>query len=75
MQERIGESLDSWLLPFPSPESAADFVGGGPAREGWAAGLERARRRLVAALRAARARRLAGGVRPALVRDEWERID
>jgi len=36
----IGRWLDSWPTPFPSPEAAAAFLGGGPVGEGWAAGLE-----------------------------------
>ncbi|WP_225823591.1 alpha/beta fold hydrolase [Streptomyces naphthomycinicus] len=37
----IGAWLDSWPVPFPSRAAAASFFGGGPAGEGWAAGLER----------------------------------
>ncbi|MET8768080.1 alpha/beta hydrolase [Streptomyces sp. NPDC004658] len=36
----IGEWLDSWPVPFASREAAAQFLGGGPAGDGWAAGLE-----------------------------------
>uniref|UniRef100_UPI0006E1BD86 alpha/beta fold hydrolase n=1 Tax=Peterkaempfera griseoplana TaxID=66896 RepID=UPI0006E1BD86 len=36
----IGTWLDSWPVPFPSPEAAAAFLGGGPVGAGWAAGLE-----------------------------------
>ncbi|MBK3641057.1 alpha/beta fold hydrolase [Streptomyces sp. MBT33] len=36
----IGSWLDSWPVPFPSREAAAQFLGGGPVGEGWAAGLE-----------------------------------
>jgi pimeloyl-ACP methyl ester carboxylesterase len=37
---RIGGWLDSWPTPFTSHEAAAQFFGGGPVGEGWAAGLE-----------------------------------
>ncbi|MFF5468644.1 alpha/beta fold hydrolase [Streptomyces achromogenes] len=37
----IGAWLDSWPVPFPSRAAAVSFFGGGPAGEGWAAGLER----------------------------------
>lgn len=37
----IGAWLDSWPVPFPSVESAAAFLGGGPVGRGWAEGLER----------------------------------
>jgi len=33
--------LDSWPVPFPSLDAAAEFLGGGPVGAGWAAGLER----------------------------------
>ncbi|MGW5276072.1 alpha/beta fold hydrolase [Streptomyces sp. NPDC004044] len=36
----IGSWLDSWPTPFISREAAAQFLGGGPVGEGWAAGLE-----------------------------------
>ncbi len=36
----IGAWLDSWPVPFPSRAAAAEFFGGGPAGQGWAAGLE-----------------------------------
>lgn len=36
----IGRWLDSWPVPFPTRETAAAFLGGGPVGEGWAAGLE-----------------------------------
>jgi pimeloyl-ACP methyl ester carboxylesterase len=36
----VGGWLDSWPCPFPSRETAADFLGGGPVGAGWAAGLE-----------------------------------
>ncbi|MFF5567279.1 alpha/beta fold hydrolase [Streptomyces sp. NPDC012623] len=36
---RIGSWLDSWPVPFPSVEAAADFFGGGPAGRAWADGL------------------------------------
>jgi pimeloyl-ACP methyl ester carboxylesterase len=36
----IGGWLDSWPTPFPSRETAAAFLGGGPVGAGWAAGLE-----------------------------------
>ncbi|MYY00762.1 MULTISPECIES: alpha/beta hydrolase [unclassified Streptomyces] len=36
----IGNWLDSWPTPFPSPEAAAAFFGGGSLGAGWAAGLE-----------------------------------
>jgi pimeloyl-ACP methyl ester carboxylesterase len=36
----VGGWLDSWPTPFPSPEAAAAFFGGGPVGAGWAAGLE-----------------------------------
>ena len=32
--------LASWPVPFPSPDAAARFFGGGAAGAGWAAGLE-----------------------------------
>lgn len=32
--------LASWPLPFPSPEAAVRFFGGGPVGAAWAAGLE-----------------------------------
>ncbi|MGG8408706.1 alpha/beta fold hydrolase [Streptomyces sp. 12297] len=38
--EEIGGWLDSWPVPFPSREAAVRFLGGGPAGEGWADGLE-----------------------------------
>ncbi|MER7703348.1 alpha/beta hydrolase [Kitasatospora sp. NPDC097605] len=41
VQAEIAGWLDSWPLPFPSREAAADFLGGGPVGAGWAAGLER----------------------------------
>ncbi|MEV8424091.1 alpha/beta fold hydrolase [Streptomyces niveus] len=37
---KIGRWLDSWPVPFESPEAAAHFFGGGPAGLAWAAGLE-----------------------------------
>jgi pimeloyl-ACP methyl ester carboxylesterase len=37
----IGAWLDSWPVPFASPEAAAVFLGGGPVGRGWAEGLER----------------------------------
>jgi pimeloyl-ACP methyl ester carboxylesterase len=37
----IARWLDSWPVPFPSLAEAAEFLGGGPIGEGWAAGLER----------------------------------
>ncbi|GAA4054431.1 alpha/beta hydrolase [Actinomadura miaoliensis] len=37
----IGAWLDSWPIPFPSRASAAEFFGGGPVGEAWAAGLEK----------------------------------
>lgn len=37
----IANWLDSWPLPFPTSDAAAQFLGGGPIGEGWAAGLER----------------------------------
>jgi pimeloyl-ACP methyl ester carboxylesterase len=40
VQQNIGRWLDSWPLPFPTRQRAAEFFGGGPAGEGWAAGLE-----------------------------------
>ncbi|AZM89920.1 alpha/beta hydrolase [Streptomyces sp. W1SF4] len=40
VQAEIGGWLDSWPAPFPSREAAVGFLGGGPAGEGWAAGLE-----------------------------------
>ncbi len=36
----IGEWFASWPTPFASPSAAAEFLGGGPVGEGWAAGLE-----------------------------------
>ncbi|WNI24577.1 alpha/beta hydrolase [Streptomyces sp. ITFR-16] len=36
----IGKWIDGWPVPFPSREAAAEFFGGGPLGEGWAAGLE-----------------------------------
>jgi pimeloyl-ACP methyl ester carboxylesterase len=36
----IGAWLDSWPVPFASRQAAAQFLGGGPVGEGWAAGLE-----------------------------------
>ncbi|RJL30439.1 alpha/beta fold hydrolase [Bailinhaonella thermotolerans] len=41
LPEEIRSWLDSWPAPFPSPEAAAEFFGGGPAGRGWADGLER----------------------------------
>ncbi|MFE2107642.1 alpha/beta fold hydrolase [Kitasatospora sp. NPDC059463] len=41
LQAEVGGWLDSWPCPFPSPEAAAEFFGGGAAGAGWAAGLER----------------------------------
>jgi pimeloyl-ACP methyl ester carboxylesterase len=32
--------LASWPVPFPSPDAAIGFFGGGPVGAGWAAGLE-----------------------------------
>jgi pimeloyl-ACP methyl ester carboxylesterase len=40
-QDGIGGWFDAWPTPFPSREAAAEFLGGGPVGEGWAAGLER----------------------------------
>jgi pimeloyl-ACP methyl ester carboxylesterase len=37
---KIGAWLDSWPVPFASKQEAAQFFGGGPAGDGWAAGLE-----------------------------------
>ncbi|GAB2576383.1 alpha/beta hydrolase [Streptomyces capparidis] len=38
-QRRIARWLDSWPVPFPSRDAAAEFFGGGPAGRGWADGL------------------------------------
>ncbi|MBC9716388.1 alpha/beta hydrolase [Streptomyces sp. TRM66268-LWL] len=38
--EEIGAWLDAWPVPFASREDARAYFGGGPAGEGWAAGLE-----------------------------------
>ncbi|GAA3084153.1 alpha/beta fold hydrolase [Streptosporangium carneum] len=35
----IGGWLDSWPVPFPDRERAADFLGGGSVGRGWASGL------------------------------------
>ncbi|BAC68229.1 hydrolase [Streptomyces avermitilis] len=40
VQAEIGGWLDAWPTPFPSRESAVEFLGGGLVGEGWAAGLE-----------------------------------
>lgn len=40
IQANIGAWLDGWPTPFPSRSAAAEFFGGGPHGEGWAAGLE-----------------------------------
>lgn len=37
---KIGEWLDSWPVPFPDRERAADFLGGGSVGRGWASELE-----------------------------------
>lgn len=37
---KIGTWLDSWPVPFESPDAAARFFGGGPAGRAWAAGLD-----------------------------------
>lgn len=36
----IGNRLASWPVPFPSPDTAIGFFGGGPVGFAWAAGLE-----------------------------------
>ncbi|MGW1892362.1 alpha/beta fold hydrolase [Streptomyces sp. NPDC002004] len=40
VQDEISALLEAWPTPFPSRRAAADFFGGGPVGEGWAAGLE-----------------------------------
>ncbi|MFB9370870.1 alpha/beta fold hydrolase [Kitasatospora albolonga] len=39
-QQEIAAVLDSWPVPFPSPEAAARFFGGGAVGAVWADGLE-----------------------------------
>lgn len=39
----VGDWFASWPQPFPDRQAAVDFLGGGPAGEAWADGLEHTR--------------------------------